>query len=122
MVTPVFLISDYPAALAFYIDWLGFRIDWEEEPDRNRIYIQISRGAFMLHLSNSPADSSPGSVVRLEIHGLPAYHRYLLSKADLPTQPPILGPAYWNSQVLEMLVTDPSGNRIIFCEPAALKT
>jgi hypothetical protein len=122
MVTPVFLISDYPSARAFYIDWLGFRIDWEEEPDRNRIYVQVSRGAFVLHLSNSPAHGSPGSVVRLEIHGLPAYHRYLLSKEGCPTQSLTLGPAYWNNQVLEMPVTDPFGNRIIFCELAALKT
>jgi catechol 2,3-dioxygenase-like lactoylglutathione lyase family enzyme len=120
MVTPVFLITDYSEALAFYRDWLGFRIDWEEHPGRNRVYIQVSRGAFALHLSSSPADSSTGSVVRLETQGLPTYHRQLLAKKAMPG-PPIMGPAYWNPGVLEMEVTDPFGNRLIFCELSGLK-
>ena len=121
MITPVFLITDYQAALAFYVDWLGFRIDWEEQPGRNRVYVQVSRGAFALHLSTSPADSSAGSVVRLEIQGLPAYHHQLLGKAVLPMRP-VMGPAYWNDRVLEMPVIDPFGNRLIFCELSGLKT
>jgi catechol 2,3-dioxygenase-like lactoylglutathione lyase family enzyme len=120
MVTPVFLVSDYPTARAFYIDWLGFRIDWEEQPGQNRVYVQVSWGEIVLHLSSSPADSSAGAVVRLEIQGLHAYHRQLLSKEPLPMRP-TMGPAYWNNQVLEMEVTDPFGNRLIFCELGALK-
>ncbi len=121
MVTPVFLITDYRAARAFYIDWLGFRIDWEEQPDRNRIYLQVSRGDVALHLSNCPTDSSAGGVVRLETLGLPAYHHQLLTKEERPMRP-TLGPAYWSKHVLEMVVTDPFGNRLIFCEPSGLKT
>jgi hypothetical protein len=121
MVTPVFLIADYSQVLAFYIDWLGFQIDWEEQPSRGRIYLQISRSDMLLHLSSSPADSSAGATVRVEVHGLPAYHRQLLGKKELPMRP-LLGPAYWNDRVLEMVVTDPFGNRLIFCEPGVLQT
>jgi len=120
MVTPVFIISDYSQARAFYIDWLGFRLDWEEHPNRGRTYVQISRNDLVLHLSSAPADSAIGAAVRVEIHGLPAYHRLLLSKDPLPLSP-ALGPAYWNERVLEMEVTDPFGNRLIFCEPGALE-
>ncbi|GAB3585412.1 glyoxalase superfamily protein [Hymenobacter daeguensis] len=120
MVTPVFLIHDGPQALAFYIDWLGFHIDWEEQPNRERTYLQISRHDVLLHLSNSPADSAAGATVRVEVRGLPAYHRQLLNHAAPPMRPS-LGPAYWNSRVLEMEVLDPFGNRLIFCEPGALE-
>jgi catechol 2,3-dioxygenase-like lactoylglutathione lyase family enzyme len=119
MITPVFLITDYPTALAFYVDWLGFRLDWEEQTGRSRVYVQLSRSGFVLHLSNSLADSSPGATVRVEGYGLPAYHRQL-AKAVVPMLP-TMGPAYWNDRVLEMSVTDPFGNRIIFCELGALK-
>ncbi|MBO2012331.1 glyoxalase superfamily protein [Hymenobacter negativus] len=120
MVTPVFLIADESAALAFYIGWLGFRIDWEEQPKRNRVYLQISRNDVVLHLSDSPADSAMGAAVRMEVRGLPAYHRRLMSK-DQPPMQPTLAPAYWNERVLEMEVLDPFGNRLIFCEPGALE-
>lgn len=119
MVTPVFLISDFPQAQEFYINWLGFRIDWEEQPARNRVYVQISRGDIVLHLSSSPADSSPGATARAEVQGLPALHHQLVSKEPPPMRP-LLGPAYWNERVLEMEVTDPFGNRIIFCEIGVL--
>lgn len=120
MVTPVLLMFDYAAALAFYVDWLGFRIDWEEQPGRNRTYVQLSRAEVVLHLSSSPADGCAGTTVRLDIKGLPAYHRRLTS-TDQPPMQPTLAPAYWNNRVLEMEVTDPSGNRLIFCEPGALE-
>jgi catechol 2,3-dioxygenase-like lactoylglutathione lyase family enzyme len=120
MVTPVFLMFDYPAALAFYVDWLGFRIDWEEQPGRNRTYVQVSRGEIVLHLSSSPTDGCAGTTVRMEMKGLPAYYRRLTS-TDQPPMHPVLGPAYWNNRVLEMEITDPFGNRLIFCEPGALE-
>jgi catechol 2,3-dioxygenase-like lactoylglutathione lyase family enzyme len=37
-------------AKAFYVDWLGFRVDWEHQtgPDGPR-YLQVSRAPVVLH-------------------------------------------------------------------------
>ena len=120
MVTPVFHISDYASALDFYVGWLGFNIDWEDHADDAPMYVQVSRGDVVLHLSKYPTDGSPGAKARAEIRGLPAYHHQLLSKESLHLRP-VLEPAYWNERVLEMEVIDPFGNRIVFCEPGVLQ-
>ena len=54
-----------------------------------------------------------------EIKGLPAYHRLLLGR-EHPHVKPALVAAVWNERVLEMEVTYPFGNRLIFCEPVGL--
>ncbi|MDO7850450.1 glyoxalase superfamily protein [Hymenobacter convexus] len=118
MVTPVFTISDYAKAIDFYINWLGFRIDWEEVRDKKPVYVQVSRREVILHLNALPDDVPAGAKARAEMQGLLAFHRQLLSK-NLPLHP-TLQPAYWSDRVLEMEVTDPFGNRIVFCEFATL--
>ncbi|WP_201985178.1 glyoxalase superfamily protein [Hymenobacter rubidus] len=118
MVTPVFSISDYSQALDFYIGWLGFSVDWEDKQKQGPVYLQVSRGEIVLHLTDYQGQSSPGAKARAEVYGLPSYHRQLLGK-NYPTRP-VLKPAYWNNRVLEMEVFDPFGNCLVFCELAIL--
>lgn len=114
--TPIFSISDYPTAREFYLGWLGFGIDWEDEPDQGPVYLQISRDDVVLHLT-VPADGSCfPSRARAEMRGLLAYHRQLQAKTS-PYPCPALVRASWNERVYEMEATDPFGNHIIFCEP-----
>ena len=60
MMTPVFQITDYAQAIAFYVGWLGFSIDWEDglTVDGGR-YLQVSRGSVVLHLTNTPTRAAP---------------------------------------------------------------
>ncbi|TPG66043.1 glyoxalase superfamily protein [Hymenobacter nivis] len=119
MVTPVFRILDYAEALAFYIEWLGFRIDWADRPAGAPAYLQVARADVVLHLSGHPTDGAPGSLARAEVQSLATYHHQLLRQPH-PFAPPVLARAEWNPRVLEMTVIDPFGNRIVFCEPAGL--
>ncbi|MBF9219479.1 glyoxalase superfamily protein [Hymenobacter ruricola] len=121
MITPVFRILDYAAALDFYVGWLGFRIDWEQQPVKPYAYVQLSRGEVVLHLSTNPDDGAMGSRVRVVIWGLLAYHNQLLDQ-NKPYHRPALLPASWSALVLEMEVFDPFGNCIVFCEAAGLKS
>ncbi|MFD1467924.1 glyoxalase superfamily protein [Hymenobacter caeli] len=115
MVTPVFRIFDYAKAIEFYIDWLDFKIDWEDRPADGPVYLQVSRGDVVLHLSGHHGDGSPGATARAEVRGLAAYHTRLLHK-NYPYMRPALVPAPWNARVLEMAVLDPFSNRLIFCD------
>ena len=115
MVTPIFRIFDYQQALEFYVDWLGFRIDWEERPARGPLYMQVSRGDIVLHLTGHHGDSCPGSKAMAEVKGLVAYH-HLLRQKDDPFMRPELKKANWSDKVLQTEVTDPFGNRLVFME------
>ncbi|MGI4886151.1 MAG: glyoxalase superfamily protein [Janthinobacterium lividum] len=119
MVTPVFRILDYAQAWAFYVEWLGFRIDWADRPAAGPAYLQVARADVVLHLSGHPADGAPGSLARAEVQGLLVFHHQLLRRPH-PFAAPVLARAEWNERVLEMTVIDPFGNRLVFCEPAGL--
>lgn len=119
MVTPVFRITNYEQALDFYVNWLGFRIDWEDLPKGGPVYTQVSRGELVLHLSGHEGDSCLGAKARVEMRGLLVYHSQLLAK-NAPHRPPSLGAAAWHNRVLEMEVVDPFSNCLVFCELGVL--
>jgi catechol 2,3-dioxygenase-like lactoylglutathione lyase family enzyme len=111
---PILRIFDVEKAKAFYLDYLGFRPDWEHrfEPGLP-LYMQISRGAFVLHLSEHHGDATPGATVFLRVRGLEAFHAEL-SQKDYRYQRPGIEIAPWKAKVMEL--TDPFGNRLRLSE------
>ena len=119
IVTPIFRIADYQQAVAFYIDWLGFRIDWEDRPANGPLYMQVSRGSIVLHLAAHEAErDSCGSMAIAEVNGLFVLHRNLLQR-NPPCPPPHLERTTWSDKVMQTQVTDPFGNRLVFVEACA---
>jgi uncharacterized glyoxalase superfamily protein PhnB len=110
--TPILRIFDETKALEFYVDFLGFKIDWQHRFETNfPLYLQISRGECVLHLSEHHGDSTPGSALRIETDELEAFQQQLLSKEYSFARPQIQAMP-WGSQ--DMTVTDPFGNRLVF--------
>jgi catechol 2,3-dioxygenase-like lactoylglutathione lyase family enzyme len=109
---PILRIFDVAKAREFYLDYLGFRTDWEHrfEPGLP-LYTQISRSGCVLHLSEHYGDASPGATVFLRVAGLEDLHRELTAK-DYRYQRPGVELAPWNARV--MTLTDPFGNRLRF--------
>jgi catechol 2,3-dioxygenase-like lactoylglutathione lyase family enzyme len=61
-VIPVLRIFDYKKAIEFYIDWLGFKINWEHTFDKNSpVYMEIEKDGLTLHLSEHHGDGTPGT-------------------------------------------------------------
>ncbi|HYG49786.1 MAG TPA: glyoxalase superfamily protein [Flavobacteriales bacterium] len=111
---PVFRIFDYQKAKEFYLDWLGFQIDWEDKPDDAPVYLQISLQGIIIHLSEHYGDCCPGGRIHVEgFDNLKNYHRNLLRKKYKYMNPGI-GKTPWDSKTLCMEVTDPFGNRLTF--------
>ena len=110
--TPILRIFDEAKAREFYVDFLGFKVDWEHrfEPGLP-LYMQVSRGGCVLHLSEHHGDASPGSSMRIETDGLEALHDELNSKAYKYARPGIEDMP-WGSR--DMSVKDPFGNRLTF--------
>lgn len=112
---PILRIFDVVKAKEFYVDFLGFTIDWEHRfGDNFPLYAQVSRAGLKLHLSEHHGDASPGSTVFVWMRGIAAYHRELLSK-DYRYYKPGLEEAPWDARVMQ--VADPFGNRLRFSEP-----
>jgi hypothetical protein len=112
---PILRIFSIDKAKEFYLDFLGFTIDWEHRFGENfPLYAQISRAGLALHLSEHHGDASPGSTVFLWMRGIHDYHRELAAKDYRYYKPSVEDTEYgaWTMQV-----TDPFGNRLRFNEP-----
>ncbi|HET8790960.1 MAG TPA: glyoxalase superfamily protein [Modicisalibacter sp.] len=110
--TPILRIFDEAKAREFYIDFLGFSVDWEHrfEPGLP-LYLQISKDGCVLHLSEHHGDCCPGAALRIETDELEAFHRQL-NAAVYPYAKPGLEEMPWGSR--DMAVADPFGNRLVF--------
>lgn len=108
---PILRIFDEGRAREFYIEFLGFKVDWEHRfADGMPLYMQVSRGDCVLHLSEHYGDCCPGARVRIETQGLDEYLRRL-RKADYKHCKP--GEAQMQPWGLrEIDLADPFGNRL----------
>ncbi len=119
IVKPILRIFDYDKAIAFYINWLGFTIDWEHRPEAAPVYMQISLNTIVLHLSEHHGDCSPGARIFIDdFKGLTAYHKGLLEKNYKYNRPGIEVPFY-DAGALEMTAIDPFSNQLTFVEREA---
>ena len=112
--TPILRILDETKAKAFYIDFLGFKIDWEHRGE-GPLYMQISLGECLVHLSEHSGDCCPGAAVKFHTDTIEEYVEELVAKQCPPgVAEQDLGVAEqpWGS--LDMLLIDPFGNRLIF--------
>ena len=111
-VTPILRSFDEAKAREFYVDFLGFRVDWEHrfEPDLP-LYLQVSRDGCVLHLSEHHGDCCPGAAMRIEVDDIDAYHAELTAKQYGYSRPGIEDTP-WGSR--DMSIKDPFGNRLTF--------
>ena len=113
---PTFRIDEVARAKAFYIDYLGFRLDWEHYYAPSApVYMQVSRGGLVLHLTEN--ERFPPKIIALVITtGLEAFQRELEPKPN-GGDPPTMGETPWKTLQLEL--EDPFGNRLRFNQSAA---
>ena len=109
--TPILGIFDEAKAKEFYVDFLGFKVDWEHRFEENLpLYMQISKDGCVIHLSEHHGDCSPGGAIRIETNELEAFQRQLLAKQYKYARPGIQEMP-WGK---DMSVSDPFGNRLTF--------
>jgi uncharacterized glyoxalase superfamily protein PhnB len=115
--TPVLRSFDERKAREFYVDFLGFAVDWQHRFGENfPLYLQVSRDGCVLHLTEHHGDAAPGSGVRIHTSDIAALERELQAR-DYRYAKPHLETAPWGEQ--NFTITDPFGNRLTFFEPKA---
>ena len=110
-IKPILRIFDEAKAREFYLDFLGFKSDWQHRFDENSpIYMQISKDGCIIHLSEHHGDCSPGAHVRIATDELEAFQKQLLAKHYKYARPGIQEMP-WGK---DMSIADPFGNRLTF--------
>jgi hypothetical protein len=116
-VIPVLRIFDVVKAKEFYVDFLGFAVEWEHQFEGIAPrYIQITRDGCTLHLTEHHGDCCPGSTVFVRMTGLREFHAEISAKNYAYGRPGI-DRMPWDMD--QMQVHDPFGNRVRFCEAVA---
>jgi len=111
---PILRIFSIEKAREFYIDYLGFQVDWEHTFESGMpVYMQVSRGGIVFHLSEHHGDGSPGSAVFIEMAGLQEFHAELAAKNYKYLRPGILEQE-WGMREVHLI--DPFGNKLRFAE------
>ncbi|MBI3047487.1 MAG: VOC family protein [Acidobacteria bacterium] len=108
---PILRIFDESRAREFYIEFLGFTLDWEHrfEPD-SPVYMQISKDGCTIHLSEHHGDGTPGAAMRIAIDDLDAFQQELAAKRYKYARPGIESMPWGR----DMSVKDPFGNKLTF--------
>lgn len=116
-IKPVLRIFDYDKTIEFYVDWLGFNIDWTHtfEPGAPK-FMQASLRDVVLFLSEHHGDGSPGVHLTIDdFKGLADYHAQLIAKKYKYNGPGLEIP-FWDENSITVTVIDPVGNQLTFTE------
>lgn len=112
--TPILRIFDELKAKEFYVDYLDFTVDWEHRFEGDfPLYMQVSNGGCIIHLSEHHGDCSPGAAIRVEVNNIVGLHARLYSKKYGFARPGLESTPW---ETIELTVTDPFSNRIVFFE------
>jgi catechol 2,3-dioxygenase-like lactoylglutathione lyase family enzyme len=114
-IIPILRIFSIEKAREFYVDYLGFHLDWEHrfEPDLP-LYMQVSRDGLVLHLSEHYGDGSPGSHFHIDIEGVRELHAELAAKNYGYLRPGLENDSHWGT--VQLCLIDPFGNKLDFGE------
>jgi uncharacterized glyoxalase superfamily protein PhnB len=110
-VIPTFRITDHARSSAFYVQGLGFKVNWEHrfEPSLP-VFMEISRGGMVLYLSQHQGDCQPGGLVHLYVPDVDAWHGDFEKRGVEAPQPQ---DQPWGNR--DFRVTDPDGNQLCIC-------
>lgn len=113
-VFPQLRITDWQPARAFYVNGLGFTVDWEHRFEPGfPVFAQLTRDGLSLFLTEHAGDCQVGGAAYFVVDDVDALFRAIRGRGVTPHEPPQDTP--WHTR--EMTVVDPDGNRLRFANP-----
>lgn len=114
---PVLRMLDEAKAKAFYLDYLGYEVEWEHRfSEDSPLYLQIKHGPSVLHLNGHATEETPAAEVRIPVADVEGYCRWLRDKTKGDELPEVVDPRYTGKNT-DMNLYDPSGNFLTFWLP-----
>lgn len=109
---PTFRITDEVKSKAFYVDGLGFKIDWEHRFKADfPVFMQVSRDELAFFLTAHTGDCRTGGLIHLYVPDVDAWYAEFQRKG-LPVEEP---PNESLQGLRSMTIADPDGNRLHVC-------
>ena len=108
-VMPTLRITDYARSKAFYVDGLGFQIDWEHRfKPHFPVFMQVSRDEMAFFLTEHTGDCPVGGLIQLYVPDVDAWFAEFQANGV-----PVKEPPNESLQGLRsMTIVDPDGNRL----------
>lgn len=106
---PIFKISSEKLAREYYVDCLGFSIDWQHRQNNYPAYLQVSRGDLVLHLTEHEGDAEPGMTILISVNEIDELYAEL--KSRLSTNKLLL---LTSNKKHVLQIDDPFGNHMRF--------
>jgi len=108
---PTFRINNYDEAIKFYVDFLGFTVDWEHRfSPAEPVYMQIARNGLVIHLSENKRFLS-GCIIFIETKEIETFQSELKNKHSQFFVPEI-EITNWGTKQIE--IKDPFENLLRF--------
>ncbi|MFP3388743.1 glyoxalase superfamily protein [Brevibacillus sp. SIMBA_040] len=114
-VIPAFRITDYTRSKAFYMEGMGFQIDWEHRFEPHLpVFVQITRDEMTIYLTEHTGDCQVGGLVHFFVPNVDNWYNELKSKAQEEFRN--IEPPNDDIEGLRMItVVDPDGNQLRIC-------
>jgi catechol 2,3-dioxygenase-like lactoylglutathione lyase family enzyme len=114
-VVPALRITDYTRSKAFYVEKLGFVVEWEHRFEPHfPVFMSLVRDGMKLFLTEHAGDCQVGGLVHFLIPDVDTWHREFMDNGVVASDPPNDDLGFRN-----MTVTDPDGNQLRFMVPAS---
>ncbi|MFC4254722.1 VOC family protein [Altererythrobacter xixiisoli] len=111
--TPILRSFDEQRTKAFYLDFLGFELEFEHRfADWAPLYLGVRKGGCRLHLSEHYGDCTPGSAIRIPVDDVSAYAEKLRALEFGNSRPGEPQRTPWGTR--EITIADPASNRLTF--------
>ncbi|MFD2034660.1 glyoxalase superfamily protein [Belliella marina] len=114
-VIPVLKVSDFKLAKQFYIDHMGFEVEWEEHVvDKSYSYMVISFNHIIFHMTDCDKEKMSTGKIFIEYSEICEYIKFLSARKctfeviDLEMFP-------WKS--IGIQIEDPFDHHLVFFEP-----
>ncbi len=105
-------ITDYARSKTFYVDGLGFQIDWEHRfAPGLPVFMQVSREGLAFFLTAHTGDCPVGGLLHLYVPDVDGWHAELQRK-NIPVQE---APSQTLPGLRDMTILDPDGNKLRIC-------
>jgi catechol 2,3-dioxygenase-like lactoylglutathione lyase family enzyme len=111
-VMPTLRMTDYARSKQFYVDGLGFQVDWEHRFEPSfPVFAQVSRDGLAFFLTEHTGDCPAGGLVHLYVPDVDAWFDEFRRKGIRVHEPPNEDLPSLRS----MTVVDPDGNKLRIC-------
>ena len=111
-VVPALRITNYERSKRFYLNQLGFRLEWEHRFGPTfPVFMSVALDGMRLYLSEHSGDCQVGGLVHFVVSDVHSLHSIFTERQVPITEAPNNDLGFRN-----MTITDPDGNQLRFME------